>query len=378
MELKRYFSIALKRWWLILAGFLVVFLSVLILTYRQPFIYEAQSTFVMRPRSEFILDDEFVRALDVVSRRVEINATFAEVVGSKLIKNEAIEALGLSSEERQGLSVSGRIIGGTNILEVTARGRDPVIVRDFANAIGTETVEYVGNLYDVYQLEPLDSATIPRTPDSPKPILNLSLGAVFGLVLGASLAFLLEYLTMPHYTKDFFNIIDRESGAFNKSFLMHRLWQEISRSKRKKYPLALGLIKIEIGNADEEDADYKQIEALRMVKILSEKVLRPEDTMARFDHDTLAILLPDMTEKEAQSFMEELNLKIESVPQDSGGRHETLLLRSTVSAISYENYRMKQERFMDQAVQVMDEAIQATNGKDAFSFKNHRQHDAVN
>lgn len=377
MELKRYLSILLKRWWLILVGFLVVFLAALFLTFRQPSVYEASATFVMRPRSEFIVDDEFVRALDVVSRRVEINTTFAEVVGSKLIKNQATEQLSLTSEQRQGLSVNGRVIGGTNILEVTVQGRDPIVVRDMANVVGEQTVAYVGSLYDVFELEPLDEATIPRTAVSPKPILNLSLAAVFGLALGAGLVFLLEYLSVPHHEKDSFNIIDRETGAYNKSYLMHRLWQEMSRSKRHKYPLALGMIKIEIGNTDEERAEYKQIEALRLVKFLAEKLLRPEDVMARFDDDTLAILLPDMSEKQAQSFMEELNLKIEFVPQDAGGRNEELLLRSTVSAVSYENYRMKQERFMEQAVQVMEEAITAVNGEEAYFFKDHKQ-DAAN
>jgi diguanylate cyclase (GGDEF)-like protein len=295
---------------------------------------------------------------------VEINTTFAEVVGSKLIKNQAIESLALSSEQRQDLSVNGRIIGGTNILEVTAKGKDPIVVRDFTNAIGARTVEYVGSLYDVFELEPLDEASIPRTPVSPKPVLNLSLGAVFGLALGVGLAFLLEYLGTPHYEKDSFNIVDRETGAYNKSYLMHRLWQEMSRSKRNKYPLALGMIKVEIGNTDDKDAEYKQIEALRLVKLLAEKMLRAEDVLARFDEDTLAVLLPDMSEKRARFFMEELNPKIESVTHDIGGQDEELLLRSTVSAVSYENYRLKQEKFMEQAVQVVEEAMHATNGKE--------------
>lgn len=372
MELTRYFNILLKRWWLFLGGFLVVFLGVLLLTLRQPYVYEASTTFVMRPRSEFIVDDEFVRALDVVSRRVEINTTFAEVVGSRLIKNEAIEQLDLTTEQRQGLSVSGRVIGGTNILEVTAQGRDPVIVRDFANAVGERTVIYVGSLYDVFELEPLDEAALPRTPISPKPVLNLALGAVFGLALGAGLVFLLEYLRMPYDAKDSFNVLDRETGAFNKSYLMHRLWQEISRSKRNKYPLAMGMVRIEVGNSDEENVDYKQVEALRQVYLLSSKLLRPEDLMARLEVDTLAILLPDMTKEQAQLFMEELNLKIEAIAREVGGSNEELVLRSTVSAVAYDDYRLKQERFMEQAIQAMAEAESQANGNGSFSFGKHK------
>lgn len=371
MEIKIYTRILLKRWRLILAGFLVVFLSALFLTFRQPYIYEAQATFVMRPRSEFIVDDEFVRALDVVSRRVEINTTFAEVVGSKLIKNQAIESLDLSTQERQDLSVSGRVIGGTNILEITAEGRSPTVVRDFTNAVGAQTVDYVASLYDVFELEPLDEASAPRSPVKPNPTLNLMLGAIFGLVLGSGLAFLLEYLERPHKVNEHFNIIDRESGAYNKTYLMHRLWQEISRAKRNKCPLAIGMIRVEIGDTESRDANYSQAEALRLVKILVAPLLRREDIIARFDNNTLAILLVEMTEPQARSFMEELNLGILSVPQDVGGQNGELVMNSTVSAVSYDNNRMKQSRFMEQVIQGLEEAVFATNGKEKVAANNH-------
>lgn len=362
MELKRYLGMLLRRWWLILIGFVVVFSATLFLTLRQPNIYEAKATFVMRPRSEFIVEDDFVRALDVVSRRVEINTTFAEVVGSKLIKNQAIEQLELTSTERKGLSVNGRVIGGTNILEVTVKGQNPDVVQVFANMVGELTVDYVSNLYDVFELEPLDAATRPSKPVSPNLMLNLGLGVVFGLAFGVGLVFAFEYLSTTHSDHDTFNIIDRESGTYNKSYLMHRLWQEMSRSKRNQRPLAMGMIKIDIGDTDEEDVDYKQIEALRLVKLLAEKVLRPEDVMARFDDNTVAILLPEMTELEAQAFMEALNKKIESVPKDIGG-HDALMLRSTVSAVSYDNFLVKQEKFRDEAARIFEEALLETENR---------------
>jgi diguanylate cyclase (GGDEF)-like protein len=371
MELQVYFRILLKRWRLVLVGFLVVFLSTLFLTFRQPYIYEAQASFVIRPRSEFIVDDEFVRALDVVSRRVEINTTFAEVVGSKLIKAEAIEMLDLSEAQREGLSVSGRVIGGTNILELTVEARDPIVARDFANAVGAETVDYVASLYDVFQLEPLDSAGIPRRPTSPNPVLNLALGAVLGLALGTGLAFLTEYLKRPQRRDTYFNILDLETGAYNKSYLTHRLWQEMSRAKRNKYPLAMGLIRIDIGDMDKEDVLHEQVEALRLVRVLAEPLLRAEDVMARFDDETLALLLVDMTEEKARTFMEDLSVRVQSAPQDTADREHQLVLKATVSAVSYENRRMKQVDFVEQVVQVLEEAVIASNGRETIASSNH-------
>jgi diguanylate cyclase (GGDEF)-like protein len=354
MELRTYFRILRKQWWIPLVAFLVVFFATLALSNRQSDIYESQATFVIRPRSEIVLDDEFVRALDIVSRRIEINTTFAEVANSRLIKESAIAGLDLSPEEQQGLSVSGRVIGGTNILQIVAQGTDPVVVRDFTSAVGDEIVNYVQSLYDVFELQPLDEASLPGAPLRSRLPLNLMLATVLGLGLGMSLVFLLEYLKSPHHEKDSFNIIDRETGVYNKSYFMHRLWQESRRAHRNKYSLVMGMIKVEVSDNEEVYSRNEQVETLRLIKILARKSLREEDIMARFDYATLVILLPDMTEKKAKSFMENLQSSISSVSHDVGnGKFE---IKSMVQPVAYPNQATRQERFLMQVVNSLDEA----------------------
>ena len=167
----------LWRWWLLIVPLLITVLLTYVLTSRITKIYETSSTYVIRPRSELILDDEFVKALDTVSRRIEINTTFAEVAKSDLIKDAAIAQLDLSKEERQKLSANASVLAGTNILEIRAQGKDPELVRDFAVAVGVETVYYVGDLYDVFELEPLDNATVPEEPSSPNMLFNIFFAA---------------------------------------------------------------------------------------------------------------------------------------------------------------------------------------------------------
>ncbi len=357
MELRIYFKILLRWWWLLVLGFAVVFATTLILTLRQPFVYETMATFVIRPRSEIIVDDAFVRTLDLVSRRVEINTTFGEVATSKLIRGQASERLNLSSQDRTGLSVSARVIGGTNILEITAQGRNPQIVRDYANIVGDETVAYVRSLYDVFELEPLDEATIPRDPVKPNIFLNLTLGGIFGLVLGSGLMFLMEYLQLPHPEKDTFNIIDRESGAYNKSYFLHRLWQEMNRARRNQYPLSLGMIKIVLTSFHEDRPHEDLVEALRLVKILAGQRLREEDIITRFDGDMFAVLLPDLDEDEARDFMEELKLQVVPVARDIGGRDGQLKLKVITSQVSYTNYRLRQDQFLEKALHAFEDAL---------------------
>ena len=119
----------LWRWWLLFVPLVFTVAATFFLTSRMTKIYETSSTYVIRPRSELILNDEFVKALDTVSSRIEINTTFAEVAQSDLIKEAAIAELDLTTEQRQKLSASASVLAGTNILEIRAQGKNPELVR---------------------------------------------------------------------------------------------------------------------------------------------------------------------------------------------------------------------------------------------------------
>lgn len=351
MELKAYWRILRRRWWLVLFGFAVVFGLTWALTSRRPPIYEASTTFVIRPRvSESSVGEEFVRALDIVSRRVEINTTFAEVATSRLIKKQSIERLGLSSAEQQGLKVSARVIGGTNVMEISVEGPDPQITRDFANAIGAETVAYVGQLYDVFELEPLDEANLPRTPSRPNVPLNLAMGGVLGVALGACLVFVMQYLETATAERESFNIIERETGAYTRSYLLHRLWGEVSRARRSKRPLSLGLIRMEFEGEKSARHARDHAEVMRLTKATVERSLREEDVLARFDGDTFAVLLPDTSGQQAQNLLKKTITRVRSMPHYAELRKYASEVRPVLGVATYVDFRVEPERFLDDAI----------------------------
>lgn len=360
MEIKAYWRILKRRWWLLLFGFAVVFGVTWILTSRQPSIYEASTTFVIRPRvSEGSMGDEFVRALDIVSRRVEINTTFAEVATSRLIANQAKDGLGLSPAEREGLKVSARVVGGTNVMEISAEGRDPGITRDFANAVGVETVNYVSKLYDVFELEPLDEAALPQKSSRPNVFMNLALGGVMGLALGACLVFLLQYLETATAEREAFNIIERETGAYTRSYLIHRLWGEASRARRGKHPLSLGLIRLEMdGDSNMNQARAHQ-EIMRLTKASVERALRDEDILSRFDSKTFVILMPDTSGQQAQNLLKKSVQHVSTMPNyiSSSSRRDMPDVSTVLSVSTYDDFRVEPERFLDEAVRIL-----GTNG----------------
>lgn len=364
MELKLYFRILLKRWWIVLITFFFTLIPTYIFVNGQPWIYETEATFVMRPRADIAANgDEVVKALDTISRRVEINTTFAEVSSSSLIKAQAIQRLGLSAEERRGLKVSGRVIAGTNILEISVQGPDPQVVRDFANAVSAETVAYVSSLYDVFELEPLDAADLPSDPISPNKTLNLALGGGFGLFLGIGLIFFVEYLREPVQSDYHVNIIDPETGAYNHAYFMLRLRQEVSRARHNGYASSLALIKIyNRGIANDLAQPIQPAKALRLLLTSLEPNIREEDIFAYLGQNIFALLLPHMPDDAAKDLMSFLRNQIGLIPPGQIGETQTTTLCCAVGLVITRLHSTPNE-LLNQATEALQEAETAVYGK---------------
>jgi len=347
MEIKAYIKILLKRWWALALGLIVVVSATYVWTNRQEQVFQSKATFVLRPRgSTSAVEDEFVKTLDMVSRRVEINTTFAEVATSRLIRNRALDQL--NSQDSKGLSINAGVVGGTNILSLTAEGPDPVTTQEFCTLIGAETLQYVSELYDVFELQPLDPASISRKPVRPNMTLNLMLGAVLGLGLGGGLALLIEFIKSPYEEPDTFNIIDRDTGAYNKSYFTLRLWQEMNRAKRNKYPLSLGLIKIEFEG--EDISQREQIETMRVFKKLTESAMREDDILASINGGIFAILCPYMPNDKAKAFVEGMKKKFVSVAHDVLSTNGDSQIKSYTSVVTYKGGFVNESKLLEKGI----------------------------
>ena len=194
MNLRAFLQILRRKWWIVVSVFVVTLVATAALSFSQPSVYEASTTLLARPGAEFTDVKSQVSALDTLANRAEIVATYAEVANSRLIKGQATSDLNLSPEQEVGLSVNAQWLAGTNLIEIAVQGREPGVVKDFANKVSEKTVAYVKSLSEVYELALLDEAVEPRSPVLPKRPQDLILGAILGLVLGVGLAILVEYL----------------------------------------------------------------------------------------------------------------------------------------------------------------------------------------
>ena len=193
MEIETLLRILVRKWLIILPIFLVTFAATAVFTFKQPPVYEATATYVAKLSKRVTDNRDFAAVINILSSRVEIATTYAEVANSRRLRAIAAQKLNLPPQAVKNLSVSSRLIPGTNIVEIAVQGTNPAQVRDFTNTIGASTIEYVQGLYSTFTLEALDDATIPRDPISPNLILNLILGAVLGLTLGSGIALLAHF-----------------------------------------------------------------------------------------------------------------------------------------------------------------------------------------
>jgi len=369
VEAKVYLRVLLKKWWIVIPAFLITLVSGIVFTFTKTPMYSATTSYVVVPSSSFSDKGSFANGLDMLGRRDEIATTFAEIASSRRIKQLATESLSL--ELGPNYTITSKLRAGTNIIEVTAQGPDPVAVRDLANAVGSAIEQYVQGLYEVFVLVPLDEATTPIGPVSPNVVLNLALAAALGLVLGACLAFLAEYLEAPLTSAISMNIIDDETGVYNREYFLRRLGEEMVRARRNRYPLSLGLMRIDnLSMIKGTDSPKVRAEMLRQVAMMANQYLREEDIVARLDRDTLALILPDTTGENAKALMEYLQTRVAWTPFQSSTGGVKINLKSVVGITAYSHNGTSRDELVAIAGRALQLAEVEDEGK-AFLMTDH-------
>jgi diguanylate cyclase (GGDEF)-like protein len=364
MELKIYLRFLLRKWWIVLLAFLVVFTPTAVFTFVQPSTFRATATFVVSPSSSFQDARSFLSGLDVLNNKDQVVNTYAQVATSRLIRNQIAGILKLSPAQEKSLIVESRLRAGTNVIEIAVEGNDPVLVADFANKIGEKTIDYVEKLYEVYDLKPLDQATPPLSPIRPDKTLNLALGAMIGLVLGVGLPFLVEYLHAPLANMVNESFLDSESGAYSLAYFVQRLGEEMSRAKRSNSPLSLALIDVDQFGAMRTSLPPQfESEALHKITAFLKQYLRGEDVMARLDGTVFAILLPDTPQKQAKATIEKLQTKMAWTAFEIENSTAKLNLNGVAGIVAYNFNGMGQTELLDKAKQALQQAEAAGFGK---------------
>lgn len=122
-------------------------------------------------------------------------STYGELIKTRVVSEKVISNLDLSlsyNAFRNKVNVS--LVKDTEIIGITVTDTDPSLAAEIANETASVFMETVQEIMKVENVQVIDRAEPSDTPVSPRPMLNIAVSAILGLMLGVFIAFLIEML----------------------------------------------------------------------------------------------------------------------------------------------------------------------------------------
>lgn len=189
MDLRQFFMLMLRGWWVIVLAVIVTLASTAFFVSRQAPEYRASTTVELTPYAG-LEAREVVDVYNLLDKRNLSNTLARKAEGSTMALLVA-EKLAIDLGVVNHADISAIVLPDSNLIEISASSSN----RDLAAAIcNTVADEMLGPTPDtILQIEAIDRATPPTNPISPQPNRLLVLALFSGLVIGIGFV-LLEHL----------------------------------------------------------------------------------------------------------------------------------------------------------------------------------------
>ena len=291
MEIKLYFRMLQKNWWLILLTAMTALTVSLAISYAAVPQYRAVARFIIIPSSSLTSGADVVRSLDTLDRR-SVVATYAEVMNSSRIFEGSADFLGLDANALiEDYKIQAVDLPDSSVLELTVSGPDPALAAQLANAIGFQSITFTRSLNLIYELNFLDTAIPAELPFSPEPLRDGLVALLLGVAMGGVLAVVSEQIRVPIEAYRQRSRIDSVTGIYNANYFSRLLDQELANNPEDA--LSIGIIELN-GLSDYlgtlPPAGLQTL--LVKVKEILRRELRGHDIIARWDEISFAVMLP--------------------------------------------------------------------------------------
>lgn len=328
------FANALRRnWWIVVVTTVAAVAVVLALTLTTSQLFRTSSRLIVVPNTTIFEGRDLVYGLDSLNTR-SIVFTYVEVANSRHIYNRALGEVGLEPAERGQYTHSAVALPDANVIEITVEGPNAETVALLGNALSTETSEFVRETYNVYWLNVLDTAAVPRQPISPTPARDVPLALVLGLVVGVVLAIARDQIQQPlAQTVKQWQTIDDDSSVFTRSHFESRLAQLL---RANGHNIALGLIQLD-GLRELMLPKPIMKHLLHQVTSRLHSELRGKDIVGRWNEDSFAVLMNEITRDEAERIIEQIQLDLSQPLRLYAGGEEILLQPRTGAIVNQGN-----------------------------------------
>ena len=291
MEVKLYFRMLQRNWWLILLTAIVALTVSLTISYLATPQFSAVARFIIVPSSSLTSGADVVRSLDTLDRR-SVVATYAEVMNSSRILENAANFLNLDAATiLKDYSIQAVDLPDSSVLELTVSGPNPQLAAQLANAIGFQSITFTRSLNLIYELNFLDTAVPPELPFSPEPLRDGAVAVFLGLAVGAILAVVSEQIRVPIEAYRQRLRMDNETGIYNANYFSRLLEQEVDHNPDDILSISL----VELNGLSDflETLPPAGLQSLlgKVTDILRRE-LRGNDIIARWNEITFAVMLP--------------------------------------------------------------------------------------
>lgn len=193
MELKEYWEIIKKRWFLIA---IITIIAVAVSAAYSYFVlkpsYSANiSVIIGRPAGS---DTNQSAYSDILMYQKEVK-TYSEFAKSRTVAEDINQKLNLNMvpEAIQGM-ITVESKGDTEFLTITVKSQDARQAMEIANQAAKSLRDVTITVKKQDNVQILDSAQMPSSPSSPRPKLNMAIAFFLGIMASLGIAFLLEYL----------------------------------------------------------------------------------------------------------------------------------------------------------------------------------------
>lgn len=192
ISLKELFHILKKRLAMILViAFGAAIVSAIISFFFMTPIYQSSTQILVNQKKQ---EGAMIQAGEVQTN-IQLTNTYKVIIKSPVILDQVNEKLNMTAQALTGkINVTNE--KDSQVISVTAEDKDPKLARDIANATADVFKGEVAKIMNVDNVTVLSKAEVAenQSPIKPRPMLNVAIAFIVGLMAAVGLAFLLEYL----------------------------------------------------------------------------------------------------------------------------------------------------------------------------------------
>lgn len=304
MELRLYFRMLQRNWWMVIVAALVALNVALAVIYFTKPMYRASSSYAVSPNVALgETNRDVVNSLEALDRR-SIVSTYAEFFNSRSLYLETVEALGLNPDTLLDYELNTVVLPESNVLELTVQGPNPEFTALLSNSIGQRAVAELEGLYQVYDISLIDPAEVPEIPFTPQPLRDAALATVLGAFVGVGLSILVEQVRMPIDARRRRRSTDPASGALAREYFEAEIQKEAGRIDNEGGELSLGLVRLNGLDGLLEGMPQPILSnVMNHVTSHLRNELRGSDAIGRWDDLTFAVMMKSASERAGERIM---------------------------------------------------------------------------